>query len=209
MALGVKWMLRVRTVIDAAQQQTFRQCAEEQILVRVRQSACENGVHLAVDGAFFEGLDVGHLHGRIQGGLLCKQSGIDDVDLVIGVVPAGHERKRRLTARQSYLDIDAVDQVFNLHEHVHVESAHHVDEPTPDDVRRACRSGGRRLDRTTNAASYPPGPRDQPSRGRPRRLGTHSPVRVATCWRDRGNRLPIRVSIIRSFHPSRERADVP
>ena len=52
--LGLKWMLVVRTivriVIDAAQHQTFRQDAEEQVLVRVRPSTCGNGVHLAVDG---------------------------------------------------------------------------------------------------------------------------------------------------------------
>ena len=53
--LGVKRILVVRTVvrifIDAAQHQTFRQSAEEQVLVRVRMSACGNGVHLAVNGS--------------------------------------------------------------------------------------------------------------------------------------------------------------
>ena len=53
--LGVKRILVVRTVvrivIDAAQHQTFRQSAEEQVLVRVRPSACRNGVHLAFDGS--------------------------------------------------------------------------------------------------------------------------------------------------------------
>ena len=53
-----------------------------------------------------------HLDGRIQGGLLCKQGGIDDVDPVIGIGPTSHERIRRLTAHQSYLDIDAVGQEF-------------------------------------------------------------------------------------------------
>ena len=52
--LGVKRILDVRTVvrivIDAAQHQTFRQGADEQVLVRVRSSARGNGVHLAVDG---------------------------------------------------------------------------------------------------------------------------------------------------------------
>ena len=52
--LGVKRIFGVHTVvrivIDAAQHQTFRQSAEEQVLVRVRPSACGNGVHLAVDG---------------------------------------------------------------------------------------------------------------------------------------------------------------
>ena len=52
--LGVKRVLGVhavvRIVIDAAQHQTFRQSAEEQVLVRVRPSACGKGVHLAVDG---------------------------------------------------------------------------------------------------------------------------------------------------------------
>ena len=117
-------------------------CAEEQVLVRVRPGACGNGVHLAVDGphrklysAHLEGLDVRHLHGRIQAGLLCEQCGIDDVDLVIGFSPAGHERKRRLAAYKSYLDIDAVDQEFILHEQVHVGTARHVDDTTPDDVR--------------------------------------------------------------------------
>ena len=72
--LGVKRILVVRTVvrivIDAAQHQTFRQGAEEQVLVRVRPSARGNGVHLTVDGshrildrALLESLDVGHLHG--------------------------------------------------------------------------------------------------------------------------------------------------
>ena len=52
--LGVKRILVVRTVvgivIDAAQHQTFRQSAEEQVIVRVRPSTRGNGVHLAVDG---------------------------------------------------------------------------------------------------------------------------------------------------------------
>ena len=89
--LGVKRILVVRIVvrivIDAAQHQTFRQGADEQVLVRVRSGARGNGVHLAVDGphrildrALLESLDVRHLHGRIQGSLLCKQGGTDDVD---------------------------------------------------------------------------------------------------------------------------------
>ena len=76
-----------------------------------------------------------HLHGRIQGGLLCKQGGIDDVYPVIGVVPTSHECKSRLTANQSYLDIDAVDQEFILQKEIHVETAHQVDHSTPYDVR--------------------------------------------------------------------------
>ena len=52
--LGVKRNVVVRTVvgvvIDAAQHQTFRQSAEEQVLARVRPSTRGNGVHLAVDG---------------------------------------------------------------------------------------------------------------------------------------------------------------
>ena len=67
---------------------------EEQVLIRVRSGARGNGVHLAVDGphrildrALLEGLDMRRLHGRIQGGLPCKQGGIDDVDPVIGVGP--------------------------------------------------------------------------------------------------------------------------
>ena len=76
-----------------------------------------------------------HLHGRIQGGLLCKQGGIDDVYPVIGVVPTSHECKSRLTANQSYLDIDAVDQEFILQKEIHVETAHQVDHATPYDVR--------------------------------------------------------------------------
>ena len=63
-----------------------------------------------------------HLHGRIQGGLLCKQGGIDDDYPVIGVVPTSHERKSRLTANQSYLDIDAVDQEFILLKEIHIRS---------------------------------------------------------------------------------------
>ena len=118
--LGVKRILIERTVvrivIDAAQHQTFQQDAEEQVLVRVRPSARGNGVHLTVDGshrildrALLESLDVSHLYGRIQGGLLCEQGGIDDGDLVIVVDSASHECKRRLTAHQTYLEIDAVD----------------------------------------------------------------------------------------------------
>ena len=55
----------VRIVIDAAQHQTFRQGAEEQVLVRVRSGDRGNGVHLAIDGphrildhTLLEGLDV-------------------------------------------------------------------------------------------------------------------------------------------------------
>ena len=105
--LSVKRILVVRTVegvvIDAAQHQTFRQGAEERVLVRAQPGARGNGVDLAFDGphrildsALLESLDVRQLHGRIQGGLLCKQGGIDDVDLVIGFGPASHERKRVL-----------------------------------------------------------------------------------------------------------------
>ena len=89
--------------------------------MRVRPSTRGNGIHFAVDGphrildcALLESLDVGHLHGRIQGGLLCKQGGIDYGYPVIRVVPTSHARKRSLTAHQSYLDIDAVDQEFIL-----------------------------------------------------------------------------------------------
>ena len=53
--LGVKRVFIVRTVVgvvvEAAQYETFRQGTEEQVLVRVRQSAHGNGVHLAVDGS--------------------------------------------------------------------------------------------------------------------------------------------------------------
>ena len=115
----------VRIVIDAAQHQTFRKDAEEQVLVRVRPSARGKGVHLTVDGshriidrALLESLDVGHLHGRIQVGLLCEQCGIDDGDLVMGVDSASYECKRRLTAHQTYLD--AVDQEFILQKEIHV-----------------------------------------------------------------------------------------
>ena len=144
--LGVKRILSVHTVvcivIYASQHQTFRQSAEEQVVVRVRPSARRNGVHLAVDGAhpildraLHESLDVCHLHGRIEGGLLCKQGGIDDVYPVIGVDSATHECKSGLTAYQSYLDIDAVDQEFILQKEIHVETAYHIDDPTPYDVR--------------------------------------------------------------------------
>ena len=144
--LGVKRILVVRTVvglvIDAAQHQTFRQGTEEQVLVRVRPSASRNGVHLALDGshwildrALLQSLDVRHLHGRIQGGLLCKQGGIDfDLYFIIGVGPTSHECKSRLTTHQSYLDIDAVDQEFILQNEIHVETAHHIDHTTPYDV---------------------------------------------------------------------------
>ena len=124
--LGVKRIL-VGIVIDAAQHQTFRQSAEEQVLVRMRPSTRGNGVHLAVDGphrildrALLESLDVCHLHGGIEGGLLDKQGGIDDFYPVIGVGSTSHERKRSLIAHQSDLDIDAVDQEFILQKQVHV-----------------------------------------------------------------------------------------
>ena len=129
--LGVKRILVVRTVvgivIDAAQHQTFRQSAEEQVLVHVRPSTRGNGVYLAVDGphrilyrALLESLDVCHLHGGIEGSLLDKQGGIDDVDPVIGVGSISLERKSSLIAHQSDLDIDAVDQEFILQKLVHV-----------------------------------------------------------------------------------------
>ena len=54
-AYGVKRVFIVRAVVgvvvDAAQYETFRQGAEEQVLVRVRQSSRWNGVHLAIDGS--------------------------------------------------------------------------------------------------------------------------------------------------------------
>ena len=143
--LGVKRILGVQTVvrivIDAAQHQTFRQGAEEQVLVRVRPSARRNGVHLAVDGphrildsALLWNLDVCHLHGRIQSGLLCKQGGIYDVYLVNGFVPTSHQCKRGLSAYQSYLDINAVDQAIILQKDIHMETTHQVDDPIPYDV---------------------------------------------------------------------------
>ena len=129
--LGVKRILVVRTVvgvvIDAAQHQTFRQSAEEQVLVRVRPSTRRNGVHLPVDGpyrildrALLESLDVCHLHGGIMGGLLGKQGGIDDVYPVVGVGPTSHERKRSLNVHQSNLNIDAIDQECILQKQIHV-----------------------------------------------------------------------------------------
>ena len=128
--LGVKRILGVHAVvgivIDAAQHQTFRQGTEEQVLVRVRPSASRNGVHLALDGshrtldrALLQSLD---LHGRIQGGLLCKQGGVDDLYFVIGVEPTSHECKSILTTNQSYLDIDAVDEEFILQKEIHGDS---------------------------------------------------------------------------------------
>ena len=143
--LGMKRILVVRTVvgivIDAAQHQTFRQGTEEQVLVCVRPSASRNGVHLALDGshrildrALLQNLDVRHLHGRIQGGLLGKQGGIDDLYFIIGVDPTSHECKSRLTTHQSYLDIDAVDEEFILQKENHVETAHHIDHTIPYDV---------------------------------------------------------------------------
>ena len=140
--LGVKRILGVHAVvgivIDAAQHQTFRQGTEEQVLVRVRPSASRNGVHLALDRphrildrTLLQSLDVRHLHGRIQGGLLCKQGGIDYLYFVIGVEPTSHECKSRLTTHQSYLDIDAVEQEFILQKEIHVETAHHIDQTTP------------------------------------------------------------------------------
>ena len=132
--LGMKLIIGVHTVvgvvIDATQHQTFRQGTEEQVLVCVRPSASRNGVHLALDGshrildrALLQSLGVRHLHGRIQGGLLCKQGGIDDVYFVIGVDPTSHECKSRLTTNQSYLDIDAVDEESILQKEIHVETA--------------------------------------------------------------------------------------
>ena len=140
--LGVQRILVVHAVvgivIDAAQHQTFRQVTEEQVLVRVRPSASRNGVHLALDRshrildrALLQSLDVRHLHGRIQGGLLCKQGGIDYLYFVIRVDPTSHKCKSRLTTHQSYLDIDAVYEEFILQKEIHVETAHHIDQTTP------------------------------------------------------------------------------
>ena len=117
---GVKRIYVVRTVvnvvIDAAQHQTFQQ-GTEQILVRVRPSARGNGIDLAVDGThrilgrcLLEGFDVRHLHGRVQGGLLYEEDGIDEGDLVVGVYPSGDECERVLAEYQLYLEFDAVDQ---------------------------------------------------------------------------------------------------
>ena len=88
----------VRVVIDSAQHQTFRLCVK--VLVSVRPGSRRNAVGLAVDGthrkpdrALLEGLDV-RLHGPADfGGLLREQGDVDDVDHVVGVDPAGHERE--------------------------------------------------------------------------------------------------------------------
>ena len=151
--LGVKRVLVVRTVvrvaINVAQHQTFQLGAEEQVLVRVRPSSCGNGVDLAVNGthrilgrALLEGLDVRHMHGRIQGGLLCEQGGIDDLDLVIGAGPGSHECERILAACQLYLDINVINQEFILQEQVHVKTAHHVDDTTTHYVRSSSHEPG-------------------------------------------------------------------
>ena len=236
--LGVNRILGVHAVvgivIDEAQHQTFRQGTEEQVLVRVRPSTSRNGVHLALDGShrivdrtLLQSLDVRNLHGRIQGGLLCKQGGIDYLYFVIGVEPTSHECKSRLTTHQSYLDIDAVDQEFILQKEIHVETAHHIDQTTPYDVLssshepfvsrgsvgyldgvhasgrvlvpqltrqlRALGIGTVAQQRLYVGASYSPVPRGRPSRDRPRWLVSPSPARAASCWRDPGNRRPIRV----------------
>ena len=109
--LGVKRVCGVRAVVgvvvDAAQYETFRQGAEEQVLARVRQSSRGNGVHLAfawslrkLDRVPLESLGVSHLHGRIEGGLLDEQGRVDDGFLVL-VVSISHQRKRGLAAHQS------------------------------------------------------------------------------------------------------------
>ena len=144
--LGVKRILGVHTVvcivIYPAQHQTFRQSADEQVLMRVRPSARRNGIHFAfvgphrkLDSALLESLDECHLHGRIEGGLLCKQGGIDDIYRVIGVESASHKCKSGLTAYHSYLDIDAVDREFILQKDINVETAYQINDLTPYDVR--------------------------------------------------------------------------
>ena len=83
----------------------------------MRPGSRRNAVGLAVDGthrkpdrALLEGLDV-RLHGRADfGGLLREQGGVDDVDHVVGVDPAGHKRERILALHQPYLDINVIDQ---------------------------------------------------------------------------------------------------
>ena len=72
-----------------------------------------------------------HLHGWVQGDLLCKQGSIDYLYFVIGVEPTSHERKSRFTTNQSYIDIDAVDQEFILQKEIRVEATHHIDKTTP------------------------------------------------------------------------------
>ena len=75
---------QVQTVVcvntDAAQHQTFRQDAEEQVIVCVLPGSGGNGLDLAVNGTnrlldrvIPEGLDVRHLHGRIQVALFANK----------------------------------------------------------------------------------------------------------------------------------------
>ena len=112
--LGVKRILGVRTVvhivIDVAQHQTFRQGAEEQVLVRVRSGARGNRVHLVVDGphrildrALLECLGVRHLDCRTQDDFFREHDGIDDEEFVIGGGGAIHQRERVLAAHESNL----------------------------------------------------------------------------------------------------------
>ena len=86
-----------------------------------------------------------HLHGWVEGGLLYEQGCIDDCYLVIGGHSSGHQRKRRLTAHQSYLDVDSVDQEFILQKHIHVETTHHVDHATARYVLSSSREPGVRI----------------------------------------------------------------
>ena len=89
--------------------------------MRVRHGPCGNGVYFAVDGtqrvlgrALVQYLDVRHLNGRIQCGFPRKHGGVDDVYFIIEVATTGHERERVLASHQSYLDVDAIEQVTIL-----------------------------------------------------------------------------------------------
>ena len=86
-----------------------------------------------------------HLHGWVEGGLLDEQGCIDDYYLVIRGHSSGHQRKRRLTTHQSYLDVDSVDQEFILQKHIHVETTHHVDHATACYVLSSSREPGVRI----------------------------------------------------------------
>ena len=86
-----------------------------------------------------------HLHGWVEGGLLDEQGCIDDRYLVISGRSSRHQRKRRLSTHQSYLDVDSVDQEFILQKHIHVEATHHVDHATACYVLSSSREPGVRI----------------------------------------------------------------
>ena len=102
----------VGVVVDAPQDESFRQRPEEQIIVRVRHCTLWNGEDLAVHGSyrilgcpFSQGFYESHLNSLAR-----EQHCVYYLHLVVGVLTIGHQREGVFATYEPYLDTDSVEK---------------------------------------------------------------------------------------------------